>query len=193
MNRVTALIVIFTVVALALVSAGAAAQEGSGEIEVGIVGVPEGVRAGGFDLKTEIFTADVSQIEGAYVQIKYEGIIVIGQIVEFRRKDNYLVVTGNVQVEQDDLFLTGDKVEYYPEQEKMIGTGNLKVTTKDAVVWADQMVFLRNEDKVDFLQNVIVEVTDAEMFGEHFVMLRAEEQMEFIGPFRGEFRRNQAE
>ena len=75
----------------------------------------------------------------------------------------------------------------------MIGTGNLKVTTKDAVVWADQMVFLRNEDKVDFLQNVIVEVTDAEMFGEHFVMLRAEEQMEFIGPFRGEFRRNQAE
>lgn len=191
MNKAAFVIILITM--LALFSAGAAAQTNSTNIDVDIIGVPEGVKAGGFNLKTETFTADVSQIEGAYVRITYNDIVVFGQFVEFRRNDNYLLVTGNVRVEQADMLLTGDQVEYFTELEKMIGSGNLKVTTDDAVVWADQMIYLRTEDKVDFLHNVTVEVSDAKLYGEHFVMLRAEEMMEFIGPFKGEFRRNEAE
>lgn len=191
MNKAIAiLLVIMMTVTLSM---GVAAENNSADsemIDFEIVGVPPGMNASSFDLKTEIFKANVTEFPDAYVRIIYDDIIVIGQTVEFQRQNNYLLVTGDVKVEQEDMVLTADQIEYYTDLDKMIGTGNLEVVISDATIWSDHMIYLNNEDKIDFTENVIVETKDAKLYGEHFVMYTETEQMEFIGSFRGVFARN---
>lgn len=157
---------------------------------VDIIGVPSDQVAGEYDLKTEIFAADVSEFEGAYVQITYDDLVITGKMVTWYRGNDYLVVIGDARVVQDDLVLTSDKIEYYGDREELVATNNVEAITEDAVVTSQLLEYNRGADRAEFKQNVIVEVTDGRLYGEHFVMLIEAEEMQFIGSFTGEFQRS---
>lgn len=141
---------------------------------------------GSFNWETGEFTADVSEYEGAYIQITFKDVVVIGQAVVHRQKENYLLVTGNVRVEQKDFVLICDQVEYYTELEKLIGTGNVKVKTDDINASSDEMIYLQKEEQVDFIGNVAAETKDATIYGEHLIVLRPTNSIRFNGWFRVE-------
>lgn len=154
-----------------------------------IIGVPPDALAGTYDTKTDIFNADLQHITGAFARITYDDLIIIGRVVEWRRKENYLRVTVDASLERENMTLIGEQIEYFSEEERLLAEGNLEVTTESAIIYADNMIFLEKLDRTDFFNNVVVKLTDAKMFGEHFVIYSDKDSMEFIGPFKGEFDR----
>ena len=151
MNRpiLLAAVILLLVVCSAFAMAQEAAQgqpgaegtpaEQESRIHLTTVGVPDGLVdvTGRYDLKNNIFMGDVSEIDGAYFIITYDDVIITGTVIEHRKQDNYLLVTGNVRIEQKDLILVGDKVEIYTELEQIFAYGNLEVETNDAFVRAE--------------------------------------------------------
>lgn len=182
------LVLLVVVLTLAFVSSvGAQEVSEKSAVNLEIIGVPADYKAGGANVQTGIFLFDVRDIPDAYVSITYEDLIITGKLVEYRSKDNYLIVTVDAIIKREDMTITSDEVEYYTEKEKLLANGNVVVTTKDALVKAASMNYLRTEDRAEFMTDVIVELTDGKLLGDYFVMHIDAETMEFIGPFRGEF------
>lgn len=189
LNRLLLGLVVCLLCVTGITESGVANEQKEKQGQLEIVGVPAQAVAGTYYTKTDVFYADVQDIEGAFVRITYDDLVIIGRVVEWRRKDNYLKVTVDASLEQKDMNIIADQIEYFTEEERLLAEGNLQVTTEDATVYADRMVHLEKEEKTDFFANVAVHITDGKLFGDHFVIYSAEDRMEFIGSFRGEFDR----
>ena len=154
-----------------------------------LIGVPANQIAGEYDTKTGIFTADLRHIEGAYVKITYDKMIITGRVLEWRTKDDYLLVQVDAVLDKEKMHLTGDQIEYFSEEERMVAIGNIKVVTDDAVILATRMNYFEEVDKAELFDDVVVTVDDGIFRGQHFVMYIDQEIMHFYGPFQGEIQR----
>lgn len=154
-----------------------------------IIGVPANISTGTYYNKTDILFIDVQDIDGAYVRITMDDLVITGRVVELHGKDNYLKVTVDATLEQKDFSVIADHIEYFSKEERLLAQNNLEVTTEDAVVHADRMIHFETEEKTEFLENVIVTLTESRLFGEHFILYGNDDRMEFIGGFKGEFER----
>ncbi len=154
-----------------------------------LIGVPADQVAGEYDTKTGIFQADLRHIEGAYVKITYDKMIITGRVLEWHTKEDYLLVQVDVVLDKEKMHLTGDQIEYFSEEERMVAIGNLRVVTDDAVTLAERMNYYEEEDKAELFDDVVVTVDDGIFRGQHFVMFIDQEIMHFFGPFQGEIQR----
>lgn len=182
--------VLVSIIGWGIIGVGIAAEntvEGRKDYVLEIIGTSGDDMLGDYYVKTGLFKIDVSHIDGAYVRISSDDLVITGLVVEW--SDNYLVVTNQAKVEQKKMTLTGDKIEYFSEIEKLIAAGNLEITTEDAVIYADRMIHLEKEDQTEFMDNVIIQISDGKIYTERCIMLGETDQMQFIGSVRGEFQK----
>lgn len=139
-----------------------AANNNQGELE--LIGVPSDVVAGRFDNRAGVFTADLTEIEGAYIRITY-----------------------------DDMNITSKRVEWNTKDGMLLASVNVLLTTEDATIEAGELTYWEEEDRARFKHNVVVQLEDGTFYGEDFLLHLEDEQMEFFGPFRGQFSTTQAE
>src|SRR5690554_3737210 len=161
------------------------AQDQVGTLE--ITGVPAETSAGRYDRQSGVFFADVTEIEGALVHVTFEEVKLVGQKMEWRTEDNYLIFENDAKLNKDDFELTGDVVEYFGDEAKLHSTGNVVVVTDDATIYANNLVYDENTDEALFTGAVRVVFSDGVLEGERFLMLLEESELQFFGSFQGEF------
>lgn len=167
-----------------------ASQTGTLELK----NVPDTVQAGRYDSKSGIFSADLSEVPDAYVQITFEDMVLRGKVLHWNTEDDYMRLEKDAELTKDDFDLTADQIEYFGDIEKLIATGNVVAVAEDATIEAELMEYYETTDEAHFLRNVLVKMDDGSFRGERFVMYVELEKMEFFGPFTGEFvRKSQTE
>src|SRR5690625_3557238 len=113
MNKVgLVLLILLVLLGVGITHVGAESQVGTLEI----TGVPQEVTAGRYDRQMGLFYADVSEIDGALIQVSFEEVQIVGQQMEWRTEDNYVTFGKRAKLTKDDFELTGDTVEYYGDQ-----------------------------------------------------------------------------
>lgn len=152
-----------------------------------ITGVPTDVAAGRYDREAGVFSADVTEIEGALITVKLEDVKILGKTMEWRTDDDYLVFTVDAKLTQADFELTGEQIEYFGEAKKLKSTGKVVVITEDSTVYADQLDYDEETDEAIFTGNVRVVFSDGVLEGEKFLMLLEKSELQFFGSFQGEF------
>lgn len=183
-SRIMAFAVLSCIVAMG--GAVALAQSQNGTLE--IVGVPTEMVAGRYDPQEGVFFADVTAIAEASIQVKFEEVQITGQKMEWRTKDNYLLVTEKAKLYKDDFELTGDLVEYFGDEKRLEAKGNVIVITEDATIYANQLIYNEETDEAIFTGEVRVLFTDGVLEGEKFLMLLEKSELQFFGSFQGEFK-----
>lgn len=176
------------VVVILLVSPTVWGQSRSGTLQM--IGVPPDVQGGSYDSSSGVFTADVSDIPEAYIQVTFDDLRITGQELEWHTKDEQLTFSQSVKVWREDLELDADWLHYDSAAEIMTARGAVKVTTEDAVIYADELVYSEETDEALFTGNVIVDFEDGELKGEKFLLRVEEKTMQFFGPFQGTFQSN---
>src|SRR5690554_1807090 len=152
-----------------------------------IVGVPEDRAVGRYDPEEGVFYADVREIPEAQIQVEMDGVRLSGRELEWRTKDNYLLLREAVHLERDDFELTADLVEYFGDQDRLTALGSVVVVMEDATIYCQQLVYDEEVDQAVFTGQVRVEFGDGVLVGEKFVMLMGKSELQFFGAFQGEF------
>ncbi|HAI52900.1 MAG TPA: hypothetical protein DCL99_06445 [Firmicutes bacterium] len=161
------------------------AQGQSGTLE--ITGVPADVPAGRYDRQAGVFSADMSAIEGALVHVTFEEVKIVGQTMEWRTDDDYLIFTGGATLTKEDFTVTGDTLEYFGKEKKLHAVGSVVVVTDDATVYANELVYDEETDEAVFTGQVKVVFDDGVLEGEKFVMFLEKSELQFFGAFQGTF------
>lgn len=181
-NKILGMAVVILFVAGAGLSL-AASQKGVLEI----TGVPDDVAAGRYDPEEGLFYADVSDLPEASIRVKFEEVLISGQEMEWRTKDNYLIFKQSARLEKDDFELTADVVEYFGDDERLCAQGSVVVITEDATVYSDRLAYDEKTDEALFTGGVKVVFSDGTLQGERFLMLMEKSELRFFGAFQGEF------
>lgn len=173
---------------IVLFSAGKAVAWGKGQTgTLEITGVPIETTAGRYDRQSGVFVADVSEITGALISVEFEEVKIVGQQMEWRTEDNYLIFSVAAKLTKDDFELTADVVEYFGDEKKLKAAGNVVVVTDDSTVYADHLDYDENTDEALFTGTVRVVFSDGVLEGERFLMLLEKSELQFFGSFQGEF------
>lgn len=161
------------------------AQGDTGKLE--IIGAPPELSTGRYDRQAGIFSADVTGIEGALVQVTFEEVKIVGQKMEWRTDDDYLIFTTGATLTKEDFTLTAETIEYYGDANKLKGQGSVVVVTEDATVYSDTFDYDEETDQAVFIGNVRVVFEDGDLTGEKFVMFLETSELQFFGAFQGLF------
>lgn len=184
-NSIVNLSLILVLVFLCLGSGLARGESQTATLE--ILGVPEEMVAGRYDPQEGIFSADVSEIKDALIQVKFEAVQIFGQKMNWQTKDNHLKFTNTARLTKEDFELTADIVEYFGDEEKLIAEGNVIVITADATVYSDHLLYNEKTDEALFTGEVRVVFDDGTLEGNKFLMLLEKSELQFFGDFQGEF------
>ncbi len=152
-----------------------------------MLGVPPDSRAGTYDAESGIFTADVTDIPGAAIQVVFDDMRMEGRQLEWRTKEEHLTFTQSVSLWRENMELEADWLEYDSSTQILKARGGVKVKTEDAVVHAEELVYSEETDEALFTGNVVVEFADGTVQGEKFVLQVEKKIMQFFGQFQGTF------
>lgn len=177
---------LFWAVLFLLVATGTcAAQSQSGRLE--ITGVSANVSTGRYDRQAGIFFADVTEIEGALIHVTFEEVNIVGQRMQWRTEDDYVLFTAGATLTKDDFTLTAEQIEYYGEEKRLQAQGSVVVVTDDATVYAQELVYNEETDEAVFTGQVKIVFDDGVLEGEKFVMFLEKSEVQFFGAFQGLF------
>lgn len=169
-----------------LATSGAQAATKNGTLT--ITGVPLEQVSGNYNPDAGVFKADVSEFLEALISVKFEDLDLLGQKMEWRTKDNYLIFEIKAKLDKPDEFsLTADIIEYFGDEERLKAAGNVVVVTEDTTVYADHLIYDEKTDEAIFQGQVRVIFSEGTLEGEKFKMFLEKGELQFFGAFQGEF------
>lgn len=157
----------------------------SGTLE--LKGVPQDVSAGSYDTQSGVFYVDVTDLEEAFVIIRFEDMEIVGKELEWHTKDDYFVFRNTARLEKEDFKVTGRILEYFGEKGELVVQGDVEVITEEATVHSQKLVYDEEKDEALFTEQVVVLFSEGTVQGEKFLMFVEKRKLTFFGIFQGEF------
>lgn len=179
--------IVLFVLALVIMGASGACQAQGQRGRLEIMGVPADAATGRYNRESGVFAADVRDFAGAAIHVTFEEVRLVGQKMEWRTEDDYLIFTGGATLTKEDFTLTAETVEYFGSEKRLQAVGSVIVVTEDATVYAQQLDYDEETDRAVFTGQVKVEFEDGVLEGEKFVMFLETRELQFFGAFQGLF------